>query len=248
MIATSIDGEKLKFYFYQSPVGDAKYSGPKLELASSSFSSGDYCGDAAPAVIPPDGFADIIGGDSKWGQSAAAFRALYKVYKPDGALSKCALELFMNEHDGGSTFNPIYTLEKTGDCSDVPTLKIFKLKTICGAVSSSSTGCIKDKRTGIYYSSTGFNVYFDGETTAQAASIGNFTASPDVAEAPSGSQSEPAESENETAATVPAVASDTAPAVASDTAPAVASAAMQLSPRALMAAGAAAIVAVVAMV
>ena len=69
MISTSIDGKKLKFYFNPSPVGDAKYTGPKLELFSRDtyFAYGGYCDAAAPSVIPPDGFGDIIIGDSYWG-------------------------------------------------------------------------------------------------------------------------------------------------------------------------------------
>jgi hypothetical protein len=73
MISTSIDGTKLKFYFHPSPVGDAKYTGPKLELLNSrtSFEYGDYCSSSAPTVIPPNGFGDIIIGDSYWGMASA---------------------------------------------------------------------------------------------------------------------------------------------------------------------------------
>ena len=73
MIATSIDGKKLKFYFNPSPVGDAKYVGPKLELMDSrtNFEYGDYCDASAPSTIPPDGFGDIIVGDSYWGLASA---------------------------------------------------------------------------------------------------------------------------------------------------------------------------------
>ncbi len=69
LLSTGIDGKTLKFYFYQSPVGDAKFTGPKLELIGSRtyFDYGGYCGASAPSTIAPDSVGDVIIGDSYWG-------------------------------------------------------------------------------------------------------------------------------------------------------------------------------------
>lgn len=67
MIETAIDGKKLQFYFQPTPVGGsgAKYTGPKLELLDRTYMPyGDYCAGSAPSVIPPDGFGNIVIGDS----------------------------------------------------------------------------------------------------------------------------------------------------------------------------------------
>jgi hypothetical protein len=108
----------------------------------------------------------------------------YKVYKPDGVtLSNCVLKLFMSDDGGGQERKAIYRLTKEGDCSDVPTLKINQLRVTCGTRGRTG-GCIADAKNQITYFATGFNVYFDGQATSQAAAVGDFSNST-VAEPPS---------------------------------------------------------------
>jgi hypothetical protein len=93
----------------------------------------------------------------------------YKVFKPDGSPSNCILKLYMNDESSGLERKPTYSLTKEGDCADVPTLRINKLKNGCG-VKGPSGGCLTDKTTKVNYFSSGFNVYFEGQAVAEASS------------------------------------------------------------------------------
>jgi hypothetical protein len=66
---------------------------------------------------------------------------------------------------------PVYSLSTEGDCSDVPTLKIFQLDVLC-RIDGTDGKCLGDpKANNLNYYATGYNIYFDGETAAaQAAS------------------------------------------------------------------------------
>jgi hypothetical protein len=109
----------------------------------------------------------------------------------------------MNDQSNGLERNPTYSLTKDSDCTDVPTLKINPLKVGCGSRGREG-GCQTDPKTSINYYSTGFNVYFDGQATAQAASLGdaNFTS----AEAPLAATSPSPSDANDTAPSAPSAA------------------------------------------
>ena len=111
----------------------------------------------------------------------------------------------MDDTSSGLERTPVYSLTKEGDCSDVPTLKINKLKNGCG-MKGPSGGCLSDPKTNVNYYSTGFNVYFDGQATAQPAALIEETSDAAAAEAPAASEISGAVSGNNTAPSAPSAA------------------------------------------
>jgi hypothetical protein len=72
LLRSGIDGRALQKAYYQSPVGAASYTGPKLEYIPSRtyLKTGDFCTPIS-AVIPANGFRSVTVGDSTWGLASA---------------------------------------------------------------------------------------------------------------------------------------------------------------------------------